>query len=138
MNLNKAIVIGYLTQDPELRYTTTGTPVCTFTVATNFHWNDGNGLRQQETEFHPCIAFGNLGERIAEFMSKGSNICVEGRLKTESWEHGDHKHYRTKIIVQQATFGAKKDRESAATEAAVETAAQMAAVPAEHDDDVPF
>jgi single-strand DNA-binding protein len=126
MNLNKAIVIGYLTQEPELRYSANSTPVCTFTVATNFYWNDGNGLRQQETEFHQCIAFSDLAERIAEYMSKGSNICVEGRLRTESWEHGDHKHYRTKIIVQQATFGAKKDRTSAMPEAAVETAALSA------------
>jgi single-strand DNA-binding protein len=138
MNLNKAIVIGYLTQEPELRYSANATPVCTFTVATNAYWNDGNGLRQQKTEFHSCVAFGDLAERIAQYMRKGSNICVEGRLKTDSWEHGDHKHYRTKIIVQQATFGAKRDRESTEPEAAIETAAQPAAVHAEGDDDIPF
>jgi single-strand DNA-binding protein len=138
MNVNKAIVIGYLTHDPELRYTATATPVCTFTVATNAYRRDAGGERVQETEFHPCVAFGHVGERIAEFMRKGSNICVEGRLRTESWEHGDHKHYRTKIIVQQATFGGKKDREIASPEETVQANAQPVAVHAERDDDVPF
>ena len=94
MNLNKAIVIGSLTQDPELRYGANGTPVCSFTVATNSYWQDASGNRQQETEFHRCVAFGDLGERIAAFMTKGSHLCVEGRLKTEAWDHGVHKHYR--------------------------------------------
>jgi single-strand DNA-binding protein len=138
MNLNKAIVIGYLTQEPELRYTTSNRPICTFTVATNSYRRDAGGERVQETEFHNCIAFGDLAERIAEYMSKGSNIGVEGRLRTESWVRGDHKDYRTKIIVQQATFGAKRDRESADPETTVETAAQPAAVQAERDDDIPF
>jgi single-strand DNA-binding protein len=139
MNLNKAIVIGYLTQDPELRYTANATPVCTFTVATNFSWHDANGLRQQETEFHACVAFGDVAERIAEYMSKGSNIGVEGRLRTESWEHDDHKHYRTKIVVQHATFGARKDRiSSVPEEEAVEAAAHPAAVLADRDEDVTF
>jgi single-strand DNA-binding protein len=138
MNLNKAIVIGYLTQDPELRYSANGTPVCTFSVATNFHWHNAQGERMQETEFHWCVAFGDLAERIAEFMEKGSNICVEGRLRTESWEHQDHKHYRTKIIVERATFGAKKDREDAPHERAVDDPKQAVADGAERDDDIPF
>jgi single-strand DNA-binding protein len=138
MNLNKAIVIGYLTHDPELRYTAHATPVCTFTVATNVYWQDANGLRQQETEFHACVAFGDVAERIAEYMSKGSNIGVEGRLRTESWDHMDHKHYRTKIIVQHATFGARNDRISSVPEEAVEAAAQPAAVHADRDADATF
>jgi single-strand DNA-binding protein len=138
MNLNKAIVIGYLTQEPELRYGANATPVCTFTVATNFYWKDTSGTRQQETEFHRCVAFGTLAERIAEFMSKGSNICVEGRLKTDSWEHGDHKHYRTQIIADRTTFGTKKDRESEGGGDVGEDMNQPVAGAAAHDDDVPF
>jgi single-strand DNA-binding protein len=138
MNLNKVLVIGYLTQEPELRYSATTTPVCTFTVATNSYRRDAAGERMQETEFHNCVAFGDLAERIAQYMSKGSNICVEGRLRTESWEHGDHKHYRTKIITERATFGAKKDRESPAPEMTGEPAAQPVAAQAEDDDDIPF
>ena len=138
MNLNKVIVIGYFTQEPELRYGSNGTPVCSFSVATNFYWTDTGGTRQQETEFHRCVAFGNLGERIAEFMSKGSNICVEGRLKTDSWEHGDHKHYRTKVIAERATFGTKKDRESDASVDAGEDLHQPVADGTARDDDVPF
>jgi single-strand DNA-binding protein len=138
MNLNKALVIGYLTHEPELRYGANATPVCNFTVATNFYWNDATGGRQQEAELHRCVAFGDLAERIAEFMTKGSNICVEGRLKTESWEHGDHKHYRTKIIADRATFGAKRDRDSDTGEDAGEDACQPVADTRERDDDVPF
>lgn len=137
MNLNKALVIGYLTQEPELRYAASATPVCTFTIATNAYWTDASGRRQQETEYHRCVAFGDLGERIAEFMTKGSNICVEGRLKTDSWEHGDHKHYRTKIIADRATFGTKKDRASDVGEEAGNVHQPVA----DHtggDDDIPF
>jgi single-strand DNA-binding protein len=138
MNLNKVLVIGYLAHEPELRYGSTATPVCTFTVATNHYWQDTSGARQQETEFHRCVAFGDLAERIAEFMTKGSNICVEGRLKTDTWEHGDHKHSRTKIIAERATFGAKRDRESAAPEGTGEDHQQPATAPAARDDDIPF
>lgn len=138
MNLNKAIVIGYLTHDPELRYSAGGTPVCTFTVATNFSWHDATGARRQETEFHRCVAFGDLGEHIAEFMAKGSHLCVEGRLKTETWDHEDHKHSRTKIIAERATFGAKKDREAATPGAVEEDLSQPVAGSAPHDDDIPF
>jgi single-strand DNA-binding protein len=138
MNLNKAMVIGYLTHEPELRYSANATPVCSFTVATNFFRQDATGDRQQETEFHRCVAFGDLGERIAEFMTKGAHICVEGRLKTDSWEHGDHKHYRTKIIAERATFGSKKDRDSASPEDAGDSLTQPAVAHAERDDDIPF
>jgi single-strand DNA-binding protein len=138
MNMNKAIVIGYLTHEPELRYTANATPVCTFTLATNSYRKDASGERVQETEFHSCVAFGDVAERIAEYMSKGSNIGVEGRLRTESWDHMDHKHYRTKIIVQQATFGARKDRGSSVPEEAAEAAAQPEAVHVDRDEDVTF
>jgi single-strand DNA-binding protein len=107
-------------------------------VATNFYGYGTNGNRQQETEFHRCVAFGDLGQRIAEFMTRGSHICVEGRLKTESWEHGDHKHYRTKIIVERTTFGTKKDRQTGAGE---EVGDGMPEPVADHrglDNDVPF
>jgi single-strand DNA-binding protein len=138
MNLNKAIVIGYLTQDPELRYGANGSPVCNFTVATNYNWSDAGSNRHQETEFHRCVAFGTLGERVAQFMTKGSNICVEGRLKTESWEHGDHKHYRTKIIAERAIFGTKKDQATEIGGNADEELHQPVGSPAGQDDDVPF
>ena len=138
MNVNKVIVIGYLTREPELRYGANGTPVCTFTVATNSHWKDGSGERRQETEFHTCVAFGALGERVAEYMSKGSHLCVEGRLKTDSWEHGDHKHYRTKIIAERATFGTKNDAEADAGGDASDVVHQSVADQTGRDDDVPF
>ena len=136
MNLNRALVIGYLTQDPEMRYSATGTPICTFTIATNFSRKDAGGERQPETEFHQCIAFGDVGERIAEFMAKGSHLCVEGRLRTEKWDHGDHKHYRTRIVVERATFGAKKDR--SAIEDSLGSPEQPTAAAAEPEDDIPF
>jgi single-strand DNA-binding protein len=99
MNLNKAMIIGNLTRDPELKNTPTGIPVATFGVATNFVWTDQAGQRQEKAEFHNIVAWRRLGEICGQYLHKGSKVYIEGRLQTRDWVGQDGvKRYRTEII----------------------------------------
>lgn len=99
MSLNRAQVIGNLTRDPELRQTPNGQAVCSFGVATNFTWNDQNGVRQEKTEFHNVVAWRRLAEICAQYLRKGGKVYIDGRLQTREWEGQDGvKRYRTEII----------------------------------------
>ncbi len=115
MNLNKAIIIGNLTRDPELRSTTTGVKVCSFSVATNRVWKDKNGARQESAEYHNVVAFGRQAETVAQYMKKGSSILVEGRMQTRSWEDktSGEKKYRTEIVAERTQFGPRGQGSSA-------------------------
>ena len=85
--VNKVILVGNLGADPEVRYSSSGTPVTTFRIATNENWtNRESGEREVRTEWHRIVAFGKLGEICAEYLSKGKQVYVEGRLRTRSWE----------------------------------------------------
>ena len=109
MNLNKAMVIGRITQDLELKSTNTGTKVLNFSVATNYNYKDSNGNKVETTEFHNIVSFGKQAEVIAQYFVKGQEIFVEGRLSTSSWEDqgSGKKMYRTEIILDKFEFGAK-------------------------------
>ncbi len=100
MNLNKVIILGRVTQDPELRNTPSGTSVCSFSVATNRVWNDRQtGEKQQDTEFHNVVAWRRLGEIASQYLSKGSLVLVEGRLQTRKWEDSSgNPRQRTEIV----------------------------------------
>lgn len=101
MNLNKAMIIGNLTRDPETRTTPQGTTVTTFSVATNLVWNDANGQKQEKVEFHNIVAWRKLGEICAQYLTKGSKIYLEGRLQTRSWDDQNGvKKYRTEIVAE--------------------------------------
>jgi len=86
MYLNKAIVIGNLTRDPELRSLPSGIKVCTFSLATNRVWKDKNGARQESADYHNVVVFGRQAETVAQYMKKGNSILVEGRMQTRSWD----------------------------------------------------
>ncbi len=106
MYLNKAFIIGNLTRDPELKALPSGTKVCSFAVATNRSYKDKDGNRQDATEFHNVSAFAKLGELAAQYLKKGSQVYVEGRLQTRSWDGKDgEKKYRTEIIADTVQFG---------------------------------
>jgi single-strand DNA-binding protein len=105
MYLNKAFIIGNLTRDPELKALPSGTKVCSFAVATNRSYKDKDGNRQDATEFHNVSAFAKLGELAAQYLKKGSQVYVEGRLQTRSWEANGEKKYRTEIIADAVQFG---------------------------------
>ena len=109
MDLNKAMVIGNLTRDPELRSLPSGIKVCTFSLATNRVWKDKNGARQEATDYHNIVVFGRQAETVAQYMKKGSSILVEGRMQTRSWEDktSGEKKYRTEIVADRTQFGPK-------------------------------
>lgn len=107
MYLNKAILIGNLTRDPELKSLPSGIKVCTFSLATNRVWKDKNGARQESADYHNIVVFGRSAETVAQYMKKGSSILVEGRMQTRSWEdkNSGEKKYRTEIIADRTQFG---------------------------------
>lgn len=107
MNLNKVILVGNLTADPELRNTPSGQQVCTFRLATNRFWNNKtSGQQQKETEYHTVVAWGRLAEISSQFLTKGSLAMVEGRIRTRSWQDSaGSKHYRTEIIAERMQLG---------------------------------
>jgi len=99
MNLNKAMIIGNLTRDPELRNTPSGVAVASFSVATNQVWNDQNGQKQERVEFHNIVVWRKLAEICGQYLKKGSKIYIEGRLQTRDWVGQDGvKRYRTEIV----------------------------------------
>jgi single-strand DNA-binding protein len=101
MNLNKAMIIGNLIRDPEVRTTPTGITVTSFTIATSFIWTDQSGQRQEKTEFHNIVAWRRLAEIVGQYLHKGSKVFVEGRLQTRDWVGQDGlKRYRTEIIAE--------------------------------------
>jgi single-strand DNA-binding protein len=106
MNVNKVLLIGNLTRDPELKTLPSGRPVINFGLATNRMWNDQSGQRQQQTEFHNIVAFGKPAELIHQYMKKGASLFVEGRLQTRTWDAQDgNKRSRTEVIVENFQFG---------------------------------
>ncbi|MCX6793416.1 MAG: single-stranded DNA-binding protein [Candidatus Falkowbacteria bacterium] len=101
MNLNKAMIIGNVTRDPEVRQTSSGASVATFSVATNFVWNDPSGSKQERVEFHNIVAWRKLAEICGQYLHKGSKVYVEGRLQTRDWVGKDGvKRFSTEIIAE--------------------------------------
>jgi single-strand DNA-binding protein len=101
MNLNKAMIIGNLIKDPEVRNVASGATVTRFTVATNFVWNDQQGQRQEKVEFHNVIAWRKLGEICGNYLKKGSKVYIEGRLQTSDWTGNDGvRRFRTEIVAE--------------------------------------
>lgn len=107
MYLNKAMVIGNLTRDPEMKALPSGIKVCNFSVATNRTWKDKDGAKKESTEFHNIVVFGRQAEIIQQYMKKGSSIMIEGRMQTRSWDADGGKKYRTEIIADTFQFGPK-------------------------------
>jgi|tagenome__1003787_1003787.scaffolds.fasta_scaffold20889365_4 single-strand DNA-binding protein len=104
MSLNKAMIIGNLGRDPEMRYTPSGQAVTQFTVAVNRNYKDSNGDWQEETEWFRVVAWAALAERTAEYLRKGRKVYVEGRLQTRSWEdQNGQKRYTTELIANTVT-----------------------------------
>ena len=99
MNLNKAMIIGNVTRDPELKSTPSGQNVASFSVATNLVWTDKSGTQQKKVEFHNVIAWRKLAEICSKYLKKGSKVYIEGRLQTTDWTGNDGvKRYRTEIV----------------------------------------
>ncbi|MBI4403353.1 MAG: single-stranded DNA-binding protein [Deltaproteobacteria bacterium] len=115
-SVNKVILIGRLGADPEVRYTSSGGAVANFNLATNESWNDKNGQKQERTEWHKIVVWGKLGELCGQYLSKGRQAFVEGRLQTKDWTDKEgNKRYTTEVIAQSVQFlGGPGDRASQA------------------------
>ncbi len=101
MNLNKAMIIGNVTRDPDVRTTSGGQQVALFSVATNRSWTDPSGQKKEQVEFHSVVAWRKLAEIIGQYVKKGGKIFVEGRLQTRSWDDPSGvKKYRTEIVAE--------------------------------------
>ncbi len=108
MYINKAIIYGNLTRDPELKSLPSGIQVCEFGVATNRVWKDKNGSRQESTDYHNIVVFGRQAELVKQYLSKGNGVFLEGRIQTRSWDAQDGtKRYRTEIVADRIQFGPK-------------------------------
>ena len=106
MYLNKAIIIGNLTRDPEVKTLPSGISVATFSVATNRVWKNKEGQKQEDTQFHNVVVFGRQAETVGQYLKKGSSLLVEGRMQTRSWDAADgQKKYRTEIVADRVQFG---------------------------------
>lgn len=109
MYLNKAMIYGNLTRDPELRSLPSGIQVCSFSLATNRVYKDRDGKRQEQADYHNIVVFGRQAETSAQYLKKGSGVFVEGRLQTRSWDKDGQKQYRTEIVADRVQFGPRTD-----------------------------
>ncbi len=106
MYLNKALVIGNLTRDPEMRALPSGIQVASFSVATNRVWKDKNGAKQESADYHNVVVFGRQADIVNQYLKKGASVLVEGRMQTRSWDGPDgKKNYRTEIVADRVQFG---------------------------------
>ena len=109
MNLNKVIIVGNITRDPETKALPSGSNVCNFSIATNRSWTK-DGEKQEQTEFHNVSAFGKLADIASQYLKKGASVLVEGRLQTRSWDDADgKKNYRTDIVAEGIQLGKKEE-----------------------------
>ena len=113
--LNKVMIIGRLGRDPEMRYTPSGRPVTTFTIATSRSWNTSEGERRTETEWFNIVAWGSLAEICKQYLNKGQQVYVEGRLQTRQWEDSEGvKHTSTEIVANEMIMlGERRDSNQA-------------------------
>lgn len=101
MDLNKVMIIGNVTRDPEVRTTPQGVNVCSFSVATNLVWTDASGQKQEKAEFHNIVAWRKLADICGQYLKKGRKVYVEGRLQTRDWEDQNGvKRYRTEVVAE--------------------------------------
>ena len=112
--LNKVMLIGNLGRDPEMRYTPSGRPVTTFSVATNRSWKTSDGERRSETEWFNIVAWGSLAEICNQYLKKGHQVYIEGRLQSRSWEDDDNKkHQTTEVVAKEMVMLGDRRKEDA-------------------------
>ena len=150
-SVNKAIIVGNLGRDPEMRYTQSNTPGATFSVATTDQWTDKNGERQERTEWHRVVAWARLAEICGQYLQKGKQVYIEGRLQTREWEDKNgQKRYTTEIVAREMQMlgrpGDAPSREAISQQQPARQANKSgdddkfpeAPMPGNDDDDLPF
>lgn len=142
MGLNRAMLIGRLGADPELRFTQGGSAVLNMRLATTEVYYDRNKERQENTEWHTVVLWGNRAEALNKYLSKGKEIAVEGRIQTRSWEDKDgNKRYATEIVATNVVMLGKRDdaEDGQRNDAPRGPRQEQAAAPADdYDDSIPF
>ncbi|HJX34042.1 MAG TPA: single-stranded DNA-binding protein [Desulfatiglandales bacterium] len=136
-SVNKVILVGNLGSDPEVRYTPSGRAVANFSLATTEKYTNKEGEKEERTEWHRIVAWARLGEICGEYLTKGSQVYIEGRIQTRSWEDRDgNKRYTTEIVAQamQMLGGSKKGGVVASAEES-HPSEEPISIP---DDDIPF
>ena len=144
-SLNKVLLMGHLGKDPELRYTEAGKAVCNFSVATSGSWKDSDGNRQEKTEWHGIVVWGNQADFVQKYFQKGSAIFVEGRLQTRGWTDDQQvRRYVTEINASNIQFVGKKGEQTSIPSASAAQAPDHDPGPTEantgeyDDDPIPF
>ena len=147
-SVNKVILIGNLGGDPELRHTVSNIPVVNFTVATNESWINKDGIREERTEWHRVVAWRRLAEICHEYLRKGTQVYIEGKLQTRNWEdqQSGQKRFMTEIVADEMVILGHRGAESypetgekvTSEESSADSAEGEFQPPAEADDDLPF
>ena len=147
-SVNKVILIGNLGGDPELRHTVSNIPVVNFTVATNENWVNKDGVREERTEWHRVVAWRRLAEICHEYLRKGTQVYIEGKLQTRSWEdQNGQKRFMTEIVADEMVILGQRGGEAGTPQSGENTSSKESAEssdygefqpPAEGDDDLPF
>jgi single-strand DNA-binding protein len=105
MSINKVILIGNLGQNPEVKHSASGQAICNLSIATNEAWTDKNGQKQEKTEWHRVVVFGKLAELCGQYLQKGRQAYIEGKLQTRSWQDKDNQtRYTTEVVAQSVQF----------------------------------
>ncbi len=138
--VNKAILVGNLGGDPEIRYTPSGAAVANFSLATSESWKGKDGQKQDRTEWHKIVVFGKLAEICGEYLAKGKQVYIEGRIQTREWEDREgNKRKTTEIVANQMTMlGRAGDRPTDMSAQEPPSAAYNAGPQASDNDDIPF
>jgi single-strand DNA-binding protein len=134
-SLNKAMLIGNLTRDPEMRQTTSGQNVTSFSLATNRNWKDASGQKQEQVEYHNVVAWGKLAEICGQYLQKGKKVYIDGRLQTRDWEGKDGvRRYRTEVVADNMIMLSRGGDAGAAGSFAPPAAAAPAPAPMVQDE----
>ncbi len=136
--LNKVMIIGHLGKDPEMRYTPSGRPVTTFTLAVSRHWNSADGERHTETEWFNVVAWGNLAEICKQYLVKGQQVYIEGRLQTRRWDDKEgQKHTSVEVVASEMMMLGDRREASAQPQDSEAAQAENSTAPAS-EDEFPF
>ena len=138
-SVNKALIIGNLGQDPEIKYTQSGSPVANLSVATSERWKDKNtGEQKEQTEWHRVVVFGRLAEIAEQYLKKGSKIFIEGKIQTRDWEDAEgNKKYTTEVVAREMTMlDSRASTDSSASSS--DNSAKDTAKDDNFEEDIPF
>jgi single-strand DNA-binding protein len=134
--VNKVILVGNLGADPEVRYASTGTAVANFRIATSENWTNKEGGKETRTEWHRIVAFGKLAEICAEYLNKGKQVYVEGRLQSRSWEDKEgNKRWTTEVVANNVVMLGQLGDQARGTGGEPDEGPPE---PSQQDDDIPF